>query len=65
MIKYYIKKSIVFGLIILGITVGIITQPITENKLGVLRIMFMILCIGFALIYNEVIEGRMDKHGRC
>ncbi len=25
----------------------------------------MILCIGFALIYNEVIEGRMEKHGRC
>ena len=65
MIKYYVKKSIVFGLIILGMIVGIATQPITENKFGVLRIAFMILCIGFALIYDEIIEGRMEKHGRC
>lgn len=65
MIKYYFKKAIAYGIMIIGIIIGMITQPITENKYGAIRMIIMIVCVFIGIAYSEIIEGRMEKHGRC
>lgn len=62
--RYIFKKAIAFGIMGVGIYVGILTQPITENPRGVARMMFMLVCGCSSLIYNGILDGRWERHGR-
>lgn len=65
MIKYYVKKGIAYGIMFIGIMFGILAEPVTENKYGLERMVVMFASVLVCLFYNSIIEGRMQKHGRC
>ena len=65
MIRYIFKKSFAYGIMFFGIGFGLLAESFETNYYGIERMVVMFACVVFGYWYNEIIEGRMEKHGRC
>lgn len=65
MIKYYIKKSWAIILILSGIMFFVLGENFLTNHYFWERFTVASVLILFGTDYLMIVEGRMEKYGRC